>query len=32
MRNFTEAVVVSTEAFRGDYRIALSWARKRQAE
>jgi hypothetical protein len=32
MRNFTEAVVVPTEAFRGDYRIALSWARRQQAK
>lgn len=32
MRNFTEAVVASTEAFRSDYRIALAWARRKQAE
>jgi hypothetical protein len=32
MRNYTEAVVLPTEVFRGDYRIALSWARNRQAE
>lgn len=32
MRNFTEAVVVPTEVFRGDYRVALALARSRQAE
>jgi hypothetical protein len=32
MRNFTTATVAATEAFRGDYRIALAWARSRQKE